>query len=56
MVQYLKKSKWALLQIMLRSNGPVYKKVKIFVRKEVEIQNEKLEQHVIDFDNLEKYI
>jgi len=41
------------LQFLLAS--PVYKKVKIFVRKELDFDNEKLEQHVIDFDNIEDY-
>lgn len=35
--------------------SPVYKKVKIFGRKEMEFDNKKLEQHVIDFDDLDKY-
>ena len=35
--------------------SPVYKKVKVFTRKELEVQHEKLEQHIIDFDKLENY-
>jgi len=35
--------------------SPAYKKVKVFVRKELDFENEKLEQHKIDFDQLENY-
>ncbi len=35
--------------------SPVYKKVKIFVRKKLDVTHEKLEQHVIDFEQPEKY-
>lgn len=31
-----------------------YRKIKVFVRKELSFKHEKLEQHVVDFDNLEK--
>lgn len=35
--------------------SPAYKKVRVFVRKELDFENEKLEQHKIDFDKLEDY-
>ncbi len=41
------------LKILLAS--PAYKKVKIFGRKELDFDNEKLEQHIIDFNKLEDY-
>ena len=41
------------LQILLVS--PIYKKVKIFTRRKLDFDNEKLEQHVIDFNKLEDY-
>ncbi len=41
------------LQFLLAS--PAYKKVKIFVRKELDFENGKLEQHIIDFDKIEDY-
>lgn len=42
-----------LLHILLES--PNYEEVKIFVRKQLEIQHPKLEQVVIDFNQLESY-
>ena len=41
------------LNFLLASSA--YNKVKIFVRKELELENEKLEQHIIDFDKLDDY-
>jgi uncharacterized protein YbjT (DUF2867 family) len=35
--------------------SPAYNKVKVFTRKELDFDNEKLEQHKIDFDKLENY-
>jgi uncharacterized protein YbjT (DUF2867 family) len=43
----------ALLKLLLES--PEYDKVKAFVRKTLPIQHQKLEQIVIDFDNLDNY-
>ena len=35
--------------------SPAYKKVKIFGRKELDFDNEKLEQYVVDFENIDRY-
>jgi uncharacterized protein YbjT (DUF2867 family) len=42
-----------VLQILL--NDPSYDRVKIFVRKQVALNHNKLEQFVVDFDNLKAY-
>lgn len=42
-----------LLQLLL--NDPDFFKVKIFVRKALSINNEKLEQHIIDFNSIANY-
>lgn len=41
------------LRLLLES--PHYSKVKVFSRREIEIQHPKLEYHIIDFDKIEEY-
>ncbi|MBD8500098.1 oxidoreductase [Paenibacillus arenosi] len=43
-----------LLQLLLEQ--PAYHKVKIFTRRNIQLDHPKLEQIVVDFDHLERYI
>ena len=42
-----------LVKILLED--PIFEKVSIFIRREVDLKHEKLNIHIIDFTKLEKY-